>query len=256
MPRTRQATEKNIAAKDRVFVALDVPTADEARRIADELRGTVGGFKIGLQLFTAAGPDIVREFVNAGDRIFLDLKFHDIPNTVAMAAAEAAKIGVWMFNVHAAGGREMMRRAADAVNEVCGTRSLAKPKLIAVTVLTSSNAATLKEQGISDTPEKLVLRYAKLAADCGLDGVVASALEAKAIRNAIDNNDLLIVTPGIRPKNATADDQKRVTTPAEAFRAGSDILVIGRPITAAAARAEAARAMIAEIGTFLDEPEN
>jgi orotidine-5'-phosphate decarboxylase len=150
----------------------------------------------------------------------------------------------------------MMRRAADAVNEVCGTRSLAKPKLISVTVLTSSNAATLKEQGISDTPEKLVLRYAKLAADCGLDGVVASALEAKAIRNAIDNNDLLIVTPGIRPKNATPDDQTRVTTPAEAFRAGSDILVIGRPITAAADRAEAARAMIAEIGTFLDEPEN
>src|SRR5690606_4415418 len=136
-----------------------------------ELRGIVGGFKIGLQLFTSAGPEIVREFVNAGDRIFLDLKFHDIPNTVAKAATEAAKLGVWMFNVHAGGGREMMLRAAEAVNDVCGSRSLAKPKLIAVTVLTSSNAETLKEQGIGLTPEELVVRYAKLAADSGLDGV-------------------------------------------------------------------------------------
>lgn len=256
MPRTRQVSEKNIAAKDRIFVALDVPTADEARGIASELRGVVGGFKIGLQLFTSAGPDIVREFVNAGDRVFLDLKFHDIPNTVAKASAEAAKLGVWMLNVHAGGGREMMIRAADAVNEVCGSRSLAKPKVIAVTVLTSSNAETLKEQGIGFTPEELVVRYAKLAAECGLDGVVASALETKAIRKAVGDDYFLIVTPGIRPKNATSDDQKRVTTPAEAFRSGSDILVIGRPITAAAARAEAAKAVVAELETFLNEPEN
>ncbi len=256
MPRTRQEYEKNIAAKDRIFAALDVSTADEARNIASELRGIVGGFKIGLQLFTSAGPEIVREFVNAGDRIFLDLKFHDIPNTVAKAAAEAAKLGVWMFNVHASGGREMMLRAAEALNDVCGSRSLAKPKLIAVTVLTSSNAETLKEQGIGLTPEELVVRYAKLAADSGLDGVVASALETNAIRNAVDDDEFLIVTPGIRPKNATIDDQKRVTTPAEAFRSGSDILVIGRPITAAADRAEAARAVVAEIETFLNGPEN
>ncbi len=250
MPQTKEARDLR-TAKESIIIALDVQTADQANSIVKELHGEVGAFKIGLQLFTAEGPRFVQKLVDAGTRIFLDLKFHDIPNTVAKAAAEAAKLGVWMFNVHASGGREMLLGAVDSVDQVCSRDGIDRPKLIGVTVLTSSNAETLKEQSISESPEELVNRLAKLSFECGLDGVVASPNEAESIRKNIDSENFIIVTPGIRLNNATSDDQKRVTTPAEALSAGSDYLVIGRPITAAENKVEAVRKIIAEIETFL-----
>ena len=233
--------------KDKIIVALDVESADQARSIVAELSDSVGAFKIGLQLFTAEGPRFVRDLVERGAKIFLDLKFHDIPNTVAKASVEAARLGVWMFNVHALGGSEMMRRTAEEVANVCERESIAKPKVIAVTVLTSSNRETLVETGVSGETESQVLRLAELTAKCGLDGVVASPQEIRAIRTSVLSNDFLIVTPGIRPSNATNDDQKRVMTPAEAVSEGADYLVIGRPITAARDRAKAVEDIITEL---------
>lgn len=233
-------------AKDRIIVALDVATAAEARELVAELGGLVGAFKVGSQLFTAAGPESVRELAGAGHRIFLDLKFHDIPNTVANAAVEAARLGVWMLNVHALGGREMMQRAADAVRSVCEKEGIARPLVIAVTVLTSSDDAVLRQVGIHASAEEQVIRLALLAADCGLDGVVASPREAKSVRAKVSDEHFAIVTPGIRPNAATTDDQKRVTTIAEALANGSNYLVIGRPIIGAADRAKAAAAFIEE----------
>jgi orotidine-5'-phosphate decarboxylase len=242
-----------INARDRVILALDVPTASAAREIANELRGEVGAFKIGLQLFTAEGPALVRELIRSGDRVFLDLKFHDIPNTVARAAVEAARLGVWMFNIHALGGREMMRRTVADVSEACQRESLAKPHLIAVTVLTSSGPNELAEVGIGRDVDSEVVELVRLTAECGMDGVVASAREAKRIR-AIADERFLIVTPGIRfGPNAsdtdfgTPDDQKRVMTPAAALAAGSDYLVVGRPVTAARDRVAAVRRIVGEI---------
>lgn len=251
MPQTQEARVNKRTAKESIIVALDVETAAQADDIVNELKSGVGAFKVGLQLFTAEGPRFVQKLVESGTRIFLDLKFHDIPNTVGKASAEAAKLGVWMFNVHAAGGREMLLSAADSVDKVCAADGIKRPKLIAVTLLTSSNAETLKEQGIADSPEDIVKRYAQLSADCGLDGVVASPHEAELIRKTAALEDFLVVTPGIRPNNATTDDQKRVTTPAEALSAGSDYLVIGRPITAADDKLAAVKAIVAEIETVL-----
>ena len=230
----------------RVIVALDVDTAAEARAIAAELGDSVGAYKIGLQLFSACGPELVREFTHAGHRIFLDLKFHDIPNTVAMACREAVRMNVWLLNVHAAGGVEMMKAARMAVDEVCASESLPRPLVIAVTVLTSSTRDTLIETGLSTLPDEQVVRLTRLAAESGLDGVVASAHEAALIRNTIQNTDFVIVTPGIRAANATSDDQKRVTTLGEAIAAGSNYAVIGRPITARADRREALQELMAE----------
>jgi orotidine-5'-phosphate decarboxylase len=221
-------------ASDRIIVALDVESADEAREIVSELRGRIGAFKIGMQLFTAAGASFVRELTEAGDRVFLDLKFHDIPNTVAKAGVEAARLGVWMFNVHALGGSEMMRRTVGEVGEFCERTDSDRPNIIAVTVLTSSNAKTLAEIGIEKGVDAEVLNLAKLTTESGMDGVVASALEAELIRKKVASSNFLIVTPGIRPDFATNDDQKRVMTPGEALSRGSDYLVIGRPITKAA----------------------
>lgn len=235
--------------RDRIIVALDVESAAKAREVMDELRGEVSAFKIGLQLFTAAGAAFVREAAGSGARIFLDLKFHDIPNTVARAAVEAARLGIWMFNVHALGGHEMMQRSADAVRGVCEREGLARPKVIAVTVLTSSNAETLREVGVETPVENEVSRLAKLAADSGLDGVVASPNEAGLIRATIASKDFTIVTPGIRPFNGTNDDQERVMTPAEAIAAGSDYLVIGRPIVQAKDRAGAVNEILANLGS-------
>jgi len=237
-------------AKDRIIVALDVATAAEAREIVTELGDSVGAFKIGSQLFTSAGPDFVRELTAAGHRIFLDLKFHDIPNTVANAALEAARLGVWMLNVHALGGGEMMKRTADAVRSVSEREGLTRPLVIAVTVLTSSDDATLREVGIDAMPEEQVVRLAKIAADCGLDGVVASPNEVRAIREAVPGTDFSIVTPGIRPLSATIDDQKRVTTIAEAFANGSSYVVIGRQILEAADRRAAVGKLVEEAETF------
>lgn len=228
--------------KMRIIVALDVDSADEARRIVAELSGRVGAFKVGLQVFSAAGPEFVRELTTAGHRVFLDLKFHDIPNTVANAAIEAAKMGVWMLNFHAFGGGEMMRETVRRVDEYCAVSGAQRPLIIAVTVLTSAGSETLNEIGIGADAEEQVVRLARLASDCGLDGVVASAQEAGAIRAAIDDN-FKIVTPGIRPAFATTDDQRRVTTVREAIDNGADYLVIGRPII----RAESMTAAVNEI---------
>jgi orotidine-5'-phosphate decarboxylase len=228
---------------NRILVALDVPTVDKALSLADALRGTVGGFKIGSQLFTAAGPDIVRRLVDRGDRIFLDLKFHDIPNTVAGAIQSSADLGVWMVNVHASGGRPMMEAARKAAYErrVAGRE---RPIVIAVTVLTSLDAATLASVGIAASPLEQVVRMAELAQASGLDGVVASPQETAAIRQAC-GPDFVIVTPGIRGGSAASgkDDQQRTMSPAEAVAAGSSYLVIGRPITGAADPVEAAKAI-------------
>jgi orotidine-5'-phosphate decarboxylase len=237
-------------AKDKIIVALDVPTATDAVSIVNELKGAVGAFKIGLQLFTSAGPDFVRKLVTWDARIFLDLKFHDIPNTVAKASIEAAKLGVWMFNVHASGGSEMMRRTVEEVAETCDRESIEKPLIIAVTVLTSSNNDTLKEIGVVNETEEQVLKLAELTAKCGLDGVVASPNEVEPIRARIASNEFRIVTPGIRPSSATKDDQKRVMTPGSAVFKGSDYLVIGRPITSAPDRLAAVAETIRDIEEY------
>jgi orotidine-5'-phosphate decarboxylase len=234
-------------AKDRIIVALDVPTAVDALNIVDELKNEVGAFKVGLQLFTSAGPEFVRKLVNTGARVFLDLKFHDIPNTVAKASVEAARLGVWMFNVHASGGGEMMRQVSAEVGEVSEREGLERPLIIAVTVLTSSNNDTLKEIGVVAETQPQVLKLAELTAKCGLDGVVASPLEIEPIRARIASKEFVIVTPGIRPSSATQDDQKRVMTPGEAVSVGADHLVIGRPITAAADRVKAVEEIISEM---------
>ncbi len=231
--------------KERVIIALDVDSASEARRIVGELTGDVGAFKIGLQLFTACGPDLVREFTVAGHNIFLDLKFHDIPNTVARACVEAARLGVWMLNVHAFGGGEMMRAAIEAVDRCSDDEGIQKPLLVAVTVLTSVENDTLSEIGMSSSAGEQVERLACLAAESGMNGVVASARETAAIRGKVNRGDFLVVTPGIRPINATADDQKRVTTMRQAFAAGSNYVVVGRPVTGAADRKVALAQMFA-----------
>lgn len=219
----------------RIMVALDVGSADEARSIARELAGFDVIYKIGLQLFTAAGRNIVEEFVANGNRVFLDLKFHDIPNTVSGAAAEAARLGVWMYNVHALGGSTMMRSAKDASDEAAARLNLTPPLAVAVTVLTSSADQTLAETGIAASAGEQVARLAKLAASAGMDGVVASALEVPSIK-AGTRPEFLTITPGIRPSSATKDDQERVMTVAAALQNGSDYLVIGRPIVGASDR--------------------
>lgn len=252
--------------KDRIIVALDVSAAEEARQVIADLRDEVGAFKIGLQLFTSAGASFVREVVASGVRVFLDVKFHDIPNTVAKASAEVARLGVWMFNLHALGGGEMMRKTVENVREVCERENLEKPKIIGVTVLTSSNEETLREIGIEREVENQVLDLAMLSAKCGLDGIVASPREVELIRENVAEKDFLIVTPGIRNsglqipdsklngkshwQSETIDDQKRVMTAREAVQAGSDYLVIGRPILQAENRVAAAREILEEIKTL------
>jgi len=247
MTKTNATAMRPLSTSERIIVALDVDTADEARQILSELQSKAGAFKIGLQLFTAAGPEFVREVAASGVKIFLDLKFHDIPNTVAKAGVEAAKLGVWMFNIHAVGGCDMMTRTADDVAEFCAKSGAVRPLIIGVTVLTSSNADTLNETGFgSGDVEQQVARLAQLAHRSGLDGVVASPREVIAIRNAVENKSFIAVTPGIRAFDATTDDQKRVTTLRDAIANGSDYVVIGRPITQAENRIAALETLIAE----------
>lgn len=235
---------------NRIIVPLDVPSAAQALALADTLRGEVGGFKVGKELFTAAGPDVVRALVAKGDRVFLDLKYHDIPNTVGGAVRSASELGVWMLNVHASGGRPMMEAARRAADEY-GAKSGTAPLVIAVTVLTSLDAATLASVGIAASPLDQVVMLAKLAQAARLDGVVASPRETAAIRQAC-GPDFLIVTPGIRGGAASSgpDDQQRTLTPGEAVAAGSSYLVVGRPITGAADPVAAAARIVKEIGSF------
>lgn len=233
--------------RNKLIVALDVESAAEARRLVNTLRGVVGMFKIGSQLFTAAGPALVREIVESGERVFLDLKFHDIPNTVATAGVEAARLGVSIFNVHAAGGSEMMRRTVAAVAETVDLEKLQRPAIIAVTVLTSSNSNTLREIGLSDDVHDVVRSLALLAEASGLDGVVASPLELGIVRSAVKKPGFIVVTPGVRPAGSARGDQKRVTTPREAILAGADYLVVGRPILESPDPARAAQAIIDEM---------
>lgn len=216
-----------------IVVALDVDSARQALSLVDQLRGTVGMFKVGKQLFTAEGPDVVRRIIGMGERVFLDLKFHDIPNTVAKAGVEAARLGVSIFNLHAMGGSKMMRAAAETLNEVVEREKMPRPMILGVTVLTSHTQESLNEVGIERKLEDEVVALARLCASSGIDGVVASPQEIVPIRKAVDNPRFAILTPGVRPAGAALDDQSRVMTPAEAIKAGSNFLVIGRPITAA-----------------------
>ena len=231
---------------NRVLVALDVDSSAKALALADTLRGTVAGYKIGKQLFTAEGPEVVRTLTARGDRVFLDLKFHDIPNTVAGAVRSAMATGAWMVNVHASGGSAMMRAAAEAAHDTAAKTGAARPLVIGVTVLTSMDEAALAEVGTTRPVIEQVVHLARLAKASGLDGVVASPQESAAIRTAC-GPDFHIVTPGIRPAGqAGTDDQARTLTPKEAVTAGATYLVIGRPITAAADPRAAAEAIAAE----------
>ena len=227
----------------RVIVALDFPDADSTLHMLDKLDPKLCRVKVGKELFTRCGPQLVRMIIDAGFEVFLDLKFHDIPNTVAGAVRAAAELGVWMLNVHAAGGRAMMEAALEAAQ----TTGRQRPLLIGVTVLTSLSAEDLHETGVDTGPEQQVLRLASLAADCGLDGVVCSARETVMLREKM-KSDFLLVTPGIRPAGDSAGDQKRVETPASAIEHGSSYLVIGRPITQAAQPAAKLQAILREIG--------
>ena len=209
----------------RIIVALDFPSAELAIAFAAKLDPATCRVKVGKELFTAAGPWLVESLIDKGFDVFLDLKFHDIPTTVANACKAAAKLGVWMMNVHALGGRKMLAAARDAV-------SAGSAKLIAVTLLTSLGPTDLSDIGINDEPQDVVRRLALLARDCGLDGVVSSAVEAAELRSAI-GEDFCLVTPGIRPAGASPDEQKRITTPSQAIKNGASYLVIGRPITQA-----------------------
>ncbi len=241
-------TVAGVSAREKLIVALDVENAAEARRVFAELREHAGMFKVGSQLFTSAGPDLVRELAARGARVFLDLKFHDIPNTVAAACREAVRLGVSLFNVHAAGGGEMLRRAADATADEAARLNIERPCLIAVTVLTSADASVLAETGVAaPSVAAQVTRLARLAGDCGLDGVVASPHEIAPVRASVGHEGFLIVTPGVRPTAASHDDQKRVMTPAEAVRAGADLIVMGRAILNAPDPARAAREIVEEM---------
>lgn len=232
--------------KEKILVALDVETRDAALALADSLRGSVGGFKIGSRLFTSEGPAIVRALTERGERVFLDLKYHDIPNTVAQAVAAAAQLGVWMLNVHAVGGTAMMQAARDAAHESAAKAGKTPPLVIAVTVLTSMNQKGLKETGVVIDLMDQVLRLAELTKEAGLDGVVASPRETAGIRHRCGDG-FQIVTPGIRGTDAAKDDQERTMTPGEAVAAGASYLVVGRPIIAASNPVQAAASIVSSL---------
>ncbi|WP_226702672.1 orotidine-5'-phosphate decarboxylase [Microbulbifer elongatus] len=225
-----------------VIVALDYDNAEAALAMAAQLDPAVCRVKVGKELFTIAGPDLVRKLVESGFQVFLDLKFHDIPNTVAAAVRAAANLGVWMVNVHASGGERMMKAAAEALAPLGEDR----PLLIGVTVLTSTSEDELAPVGVNRALKDQVLALANLAKTSGLDGVVCSAQEAEVLKAAC-GSEFALVTPGIRPIGADAGDQRRIVTPVDALRKGSDYLVIGRPITGAENPAAALKAIVADI---------
>jgi orotidine-5'-phosphate decarboxylase len=235
-------------ARERLIVALDVPEPEVALALAEALAPVVGYFKVGLELFGAAGPDLVRRLVARRARVFLDLKLHDIPATVGRSVSVLGRLGVSLLTVHAAGGPEMLRQAVAAA-----AAADSPPAVLAVTALTSLDAADLRAVGIALSPAELVVRRARLAADCGVAGVVSSVQEAAAVR-AVVAPGFFVVTPGIRPAGAAVGDQKRVGTPAGAIAAGASHLVVGRPIRDAPDPVAAARALVDEVAAALDRP--
>jgi orotidine-5'-phosphate decarboxylase len=233
--------------KDRLIVALDVDSEEKAVELVEKLKNDVRFFKVGFELFSSCGPSIIKRIKETDSDIFLDLKFHDIPNTVSKAAVSVARLGVYMFNVHGLGGYEMMKKTAEDVEEEAQRLGIEKPKVIAVTVLTSMDEDSLKKVGINESIKDEVLKLARMAKDAGLDGVVASSVEAKMIRKEL-GKEFLIITPGVRPAGTAAQDQKRVATPGSAIKDGASFIVVGRPITEAKDPAAAAREIIKEMG--------
>ena len=231
-----------IENRDRLIIALDVDTSTQAQQIVQSVGATASTFKVGKQLFTAEGPQIVRDLVSSGKKVFLDLKFHDIPNTVSSAVKQAIQLRVSMLTVHASGGAKMLQAAAEAAGE--------STLVLAVTVLTSMNDEDLSEIGVAGNVQAQVLRLAGLARASGIRGLVASAHEAQELRREL-GEDFAIVTPGVRPAGAAKGDQARVVTPANALRAGASHIVVGRPITGAPDPARAAAAILAELDDVL-----
>lgn len=239
-----------MAAKDKLIIALDVDTPTKALDLARELHSVAGMFKVGSQLFTSAGPQIVRDILALDSKVFLDLKFHDIPHQVGGAARSAAELGASLFTIHASGGSEMMRRAVESVAEVADRTGTVRSKVLAISVLTSIDATILSQIGISSSAEESVLRLVRLAESAGVDGVVASPQETAKIRSAVSSSEFLIVTPGIRSatnESTSREDQKRVATPEAAIAAGASYLVVGRPITGAPDPLAAANEIIANM---------
>jgi orotidine-5'-phosphate decarboxylase len=232
-----------IPPRERLIVALDVSSAREALKIVASLVDSVQTYKVGMQLYTAEGPQMVRDLVGSGRKVFLDLKYHDIPNTVAAAVREAAKLGVSMLTVHASGGTKMLQAAVEAARE-----KDSGPQILAVSVLTSMDDQDLNEIGVHGQVVDQVVWLASLALEAGCSGVVSSAREVKTLREKL-GTDFLAITPGVRPAGTAHGDQARVTTPAEAIAAGATHIVVGRPITEAANPAEAAAKILQELGT-------
>jgi len=239
------APDRKEEARERLIVALDVPNAAAAAAMVKRLEGVCRWFKVGMELFTAAGPSVVEKLVARGHSVFLDLKFHDIPNTVAGAVRSAAGLGVRMMTVHASGGPAMLAAARSALDAIANP-----PELLAVTVLTSMDAGQLKAAGVSRSPENQVALLAKMGLKAGFRGFVCSPHEAAALRALAGPGGVLVV-PGIRPAGAKAGDQKRAATPADALKAGASYLVVGRPITEAADPAAAAEAILREMAAGL-----
>ena len=233
-------------AADRLIVALDVNSRDSALSLVQTLRPRVQRFKVGLELFTACGPALVREILEKGGQVFLDLKFHDIPNTVARAAVSAARLGVGMFTIHLSGGPLMARRAADELEAHCQVYRVQRPKILGVTVLTSLSPADLEELGVGRSVEDQVVALAEMGKAAGLDGVVCSPREARLIRE-VCGREFLVVTPGIRPEGSEPDDQSRTLSPKVALEAGADFLVVGRPIVKADDPLEAAENILLQM---------
>ena len=248
MPETLPTTaseRRGVNGPGRLIIALDMSTAAEARKLVGAVGEAAVFYKVGKQLFTAEGPQVVRDLTAAGKKVFLDLKYHDIPNTVAGAVGEAAKLGVDMLTVHASGGGKMLRAAVEAAKARPGMA------VLAVTVLTSLGDDDLDKIGVRGNVLDQVMRLAAIALADGCHGLVASALEARQLRDEfsdIHGNDFLLVTPGVRPRGADVGDQSRVVTPAEAFAAGASHIVVGRPITGSSDPAAAVREIFAEIG--------
>lgn len=232
--------------RERLILALDLDNVDAVKKLVSRVAGEVGMFKVGKQFFLHAGPQGVKLIQDMGGEVFLDLKFHDIPNTVSKAAVEATRLGVKMFNVHASGSHEMMHRAVKEVQRVCQQETLRHPIMLAVTVLTSLNKSDLSRVGVDGEVIDQVVRLAALSKEAGMDGVVASSHEVAQIR-ATCGRQFLIVCPGIRPRGKEQDDQSRVMTPGEAMRVGADYIVVGRPITEAEDPLGAARAIVSEM---------